>query len=46
MMAIGRSFLANAPWLIAWPALSITLTVVSISAIGRELLRRSEGKPL
>lgn len=46
MMAIGRNFLANAPWLIAWPALSITLTVVSISAIGRELLRRSEGKPL
>jgi peptide/nickel transport system permease protein len=46
MMAIGRSFLANAPWLVAWPAVSITLTVVSISAIGRELLRRSEGKPL
>lgn len=46
MMAIGRSFLANAPWLVAWPALAITLTVVSISAIGRELLRRSEGKPL
>lgn len=46
MMAIGRSFLANAPWLVAWPALSIILTVVSISAIGRELLRRSEGKPL
>ncbi|MFK3798970.1 ABC transporter permease [Pseudomonas sp. NPDC088444] len=46
MMAIGRSFLANAPWLVAWPALGITLTVISISAIGRELLRRSEGKPL
>ncbi|UVH50913.1 ABC transporter permease [Pseudomonas sp. CBSPBW29] len=46
MMSIGRSFLANAPWLVAWPALIITLTVVSISAIGRELLRRSEGKPL
>lgn len=46
MMAIGRSFLANAPWLVAWPALLIILTVVSISAIGRELLRRSEGKPL
>ena len=46
LMSIGRSFLANAPWLVAWPALIITLTVVSISAIGRELLRRSEGKPL
>lgn len=46
MLAVGRSFLANAPWLVAWPALIITFTVVAISAIGRELLRRSEGKPL
>lgn len=44
MLAIGRNYLANAWWLVAWPALAITLTVVSISAIGRELLRRSEGK--
>lgn len=44
MLAIGRSFLANAPWLVAWPALAITLTVISISAIGRDWLRRSEGK--
>ncbi len=46
MMAVGRSFMANAPWLMAWPAVAITLTVISISAIGREWLRRSEGKPL
>lgn len=46
MLAVGRSFLANAPWLVAWPALIITFTVVAISAIGRELLRRSGGKPL
>ncbi|MDU8357463.1 ABC transporter permease [Pseudomonas syringae group sp. J309-1] len=46
MLAVGRSFLANAPWLVAWPALIITFTVVAISAIGRELLRRSEGKSL
>ena len=46
MLAIGRNYLGNAGWLVAWPALAITLTVVSISAIGRELLRRSEGKHL
>lgn len=44
MLAVGRNYLANAWWLVAWPALAITLTVVSISTIGRELLRRSEGK--
>lgn len=46
MLAIGRNYLANAWWLVAWPALAITLTVISITAIGRELLRRSEGKRL
>ncbi|SEE37113.1 peptide/nickel transport system permease protein [Pseudomonas coleopterorum] len=46
MLAIGRNFLANAWWLVAWPALAITCTVISITAIGRELLRRSEGKRL
>ncbi|MDD0976149.1 ABC transporter permease [Pseudomonas fontis] len=44
MLAIGRNYLGNAWWLVAWPALAITLTVVSITAIGRELLRRNEGK--
>jgi peptide/nickel transport system permease protein len=46
MLAIGRNFLANAWWLVAWPALAITFTVISITAIGRELLRRSEGRRL
>ncbi|WP_045493816.1 ABC transporter permease [Pseudomonas sp. StFLB209] len=46
MLAIGRNFLANAPWLVAWPALAITLSVISISVIGRDWLRRSEGKGL
>ncbi len=46
MLAVGRNFLANAWWLVAWPALAITFTVISITAIGRELLRRSEGKRL
>lgn len=43
MLAVGRNFLANAPWLVAAPALAITLTVVSVTALGRELMRRSEG---
>jgi peptide/nickel transport system permease protein len=46
MLAVGRNFLANAWWLVAWPALAVTFTVISITAIGRELLRRSEGKRL
>ena len=46
MLAVGRNFLANAWWLVAWPALAVTFTVTSITAIGRELLRRSEGKRL
>jgi len=36
MMAVARNFMANAPWLMAWPALAITLTVISISVIGRD----------
>ncbi|MFK0268152.1 ABC transporter permease [Pseudomonas asiatica] len=44
MMAVARNFMANAPWLMAWPALAITLTVISITVIGRDWLRRSEGR--
>lgn len=44
MLAIGRNFLANAWWLIAAPGAAITLTVLSISALGRAFLRRTEGK--
>jgi peptide/nickel transport system permease protein len=46
MLAIGRDFLANAWWLTAAPAAAITLTVLSIVALGREFIRRGEGKPL
>lgn len=46
MMAVARNFMANAPWLMAWPALAITLTVIAISVIGRDWLRRSEGRSL
>lgn len=44
MMAVARNFMANAPWLMAWPALAITLTVISITVIGRDWLCRSEGR--
>jgi len=44
MLSVGRNFLANAPWLTAVPGLAITLTVLSAAALGREMLRRSEGR--
>lgn len=44
MLAVGRNFLGNAWWLTAVPGLAVTLTVLSVSVLGRELLRRSEGK--
>lgn len=44
MLSVGRNFLANAWWLVAAPGIAITLTVVAITALGRALLRRSEGK--
>lgn len=44
MLSIGRNYLANAWWLTAVPGIAVTLTVLSISCLGRELLRRSEGK--
>jgi peptide/nickel transport system permease protein len=44
MLALGRNFMSNAWWLVAVPGLTITLTVISITVLGRELLLRSEGK--
>lgn len=44
MLSTGRDFLANAWWLTAMPGIAITLTVVSVTALGRELMRRREGK--
>jgi peptide/nickel transport system permease protein len=46
MLAFGRNYLANAWWLVAAPAAAITLSVLSLSALGRALLRRREGKSL
>jgi len=44
MLSVGRNFLGNAWWLVAAPGVAITLTVISITSLGRELLLRSEGK--
>jgi len=44
MLSVGNDFLANAWWLTVFPGLAITFTVVSVTAIGREMLRRSEGR--
>lgn len=44
MIATGRNFLGNAWWLTVFPGLAITFTVLAITALGRECLRRSEGK--
>ena len=44
MLSVGRNFLSNAWWLVAAPGVAVTLTVVSMTAVGRVLLLRSEGK--
>jgi peptide/nickel transport system permease protein len=44
MLANGRNYLANAWWLTAFPGLALMLTVLSITALGRELGRRTEAK--
>lgn len=44
MLAVGRNFVSVAPWLVAAPAILVTLTVLAVSTIGREIIRRGEGK--
>jgi peptide/nickel transport system permease protein len=44
MIASGRNFLANDPMLVIWPALAITLTVLAIGVLARELKQRIEGR--
>lgn len=44
MLSSGRNFLSNAWWLVAAPGVAITLTVISVTALGKQLLLRSEGK--
>ena len=44
MLSVGRNFISNAPWLILVPSAFLVATVLAITAIGRELRRRSEGR--
>jgi peptide/nickel transport system permease protein len=44
MLSAGRNFLGNAWWLTAAPAIAITLTVLALTALGREIVRRTEGR--
>jgi peptide/nickel transport system permease protein len=44
MLAIDRDYILNAWWLTAIPAAVITLTVLAINTLGRDLTRRSEGR--
>jgi len=43
-LAIDHDYILNACWLTAVPAVFITLTVISVNTLGRELIRRSEGR--
>jgi peptide/nickel transport system permease protein len=44
MLSIGMQYISNDWILAAVPGLAVTLTVVSITVLGRELRRRSEGR--
>lgn len=44
MLATGRNYVSVAPWLVTAPALAITLTVLAVTAVGREIIRRGEGR--
>lgn len=44
MLSVGRNFISNAPWLILVPSAFLVATVLAITAVGRELRRRSEGR--
>lgn len=42
MLSSGRNLLVQAPWVAVFPGLAITLTVVSVSVVGRAARARSE----
>jgi peptide/nickel transport system permease protein len=44
MLSIGRNYVSVAPWLVAGPALAVTFTVLAVTAVGREIIRRGEGR--
>ncbi|MCW2642498.1 MAG: peptide transporter permease [Dactylosporangium sp.] len=44
MLSLGMQYISNDWLLVVIPGASITLTVLSVTALGRELRRRSEGR--
>jgi len=44
ILSEGRNFLATAWWIGVFPGLAITSTVLAISAVGRHLRLRGEGR--
>lgn len=45
MLADGRDFISLAWWVCLFPGLAITVTVVSVTVLGRHLQGRFEGRP-
>ncbi|GAA3219129.1 ABC transporter permease [Actinocorallia longicatena] len=45
MLSAGRDYFAVAWWVAVFPGLAISLTVLSITVVGRHLQRRLEGRP-
>ncbi|PSH65203.1 ABC transporter permease [Phyllobacterium sophorae] len=46
MLSEGRNYLRNAWWIGVWPGLAITLTVISVSVVGRRWQAAFEGRRL
>ncbi len=44
MLSIGLQYISNDWFMVAIPGITITLTVLSVTVLGRELRRRSEGR--
>lgn len=44
MLSTARNFLANAWWLVAFPSIALTFTVVAVTTLGRALARHLEGR--
>ncbi|WP_345752775.1 ABC transporter permease [Microbacterium rhizophilus] len=44
MISAGRNFLVNDPYLVLWPALAVTVTVLAIGVVAREIKQRLEGR--
>ncbi|GIF95959.1 ABC transporter permease [Catellatospora citrea] len=44
MLSLGIQYISNDPFMVIVPGLAITLTVLSVTVVGRDLRRRTEGR--